>query len=277
MPKTGLRVIMAIGTAVPLVQGTAALASSPPAVPKPATTAWQVDYGEAQCVAMRNYATKDKPLLLMFKPSPGGTMMRVVIVQKGYAEAHQLPGTVRFGSAPAQTIHLISYGEVSGKVRLLSFNVPMDQFRASANMPDLALQSADESGDFAIDHMAGVVAELDKCAADLRRYWNIDENTGGNGVPSAPVKPLHDLFSPDDYPSQALNGDLQGTVQMTFLVDDKGKVADCSIDGTSGVPVLDTMSCYIIQSRAHFTPAVGADGKPRRSSYTETVTWQLKP
>jgi outer membrane biosynthesis protein TonB len=62
---------------------------------------------------------------------------------------------------------------------------------------------------------------------------------------------------------------------MTFLIDEQGRIADCTVDQTSGVAVLDTMSCYVISRRARFTPALGADGKPVRSAHETRVRWRI--
>lgn len=259
--------------------GMAALAGTLPvpatAEPLKPTSPWRVDYSESQCVALRQYGTDAKPLLLILKPSPEGTSMRVLVAQNGSAEPQQIRESIRFGNSPVRNEDMLLFGDSKTKLRSIAMTIPMAEFRQDAAAADIAVNGWAVSADLAIVQGPEVVAELDKCIASLKDYWRIDAAAEPGAREAEPMKPLHAYFSPGDYPEEAARHDDQGTVKMTFLVDETGTVRDCSVEGSSGVPTLDTMSCYIIQQRARFKPAVGPDGKPRRSAFTQQVTWRM--
>jgi len=67
-----------------------------------------------------------------------------------------------------------------------------------------------------------------------------------------------------------------GSVAFVLLIDEEGKVADCTVTETSGVASLDAQSCAIVKERAKFKPATGLDGKPSKSSYFQRISWRLE-
>jgi TonB family protein len=89
------------------------------------------------------------------------------------------------------------------------------------------------------------------------------------------VKPIAHLFTPATYPDDAMRESASGFVRFTLLIDETGKVRDCSAFQSSGVASLDTMSCYMIMEKARFKPATGPDGKPVKSAYCQNIIWAL--
>jgi len=118
---------------------------------------------------------------------------------------------------------------------------------------------------------------LDKCTADLRKVWNVEE--AGDPPKLVREKPSGDLqkvFTSDDYPAIAVSKNQGGSIRVAILVDEKGKVADCTVIQTSGVASLDAQSCAIIQQRAQLKPAVGLDGKPAKGALIKTIRWAIE-
>ncbi|HEX2803352.1 MAG TPA: energy transducer TonB, partial [Sphingomicrobium sp.] len=66
-----------------------------------------------------------------------------------------------------------------------------------------------------------------------------------------------------------------GGVGLVLLVDETGKVADCSVIRTSGVAALDAQACTILKLRGKLEPAIGADGKPAKGSLVGSVNWRI--
>lgn len=245
------------------------------ASPRQPTGNWRVDYDTAQCLAMRDYGTSAKPLELIFKPSPNNGVMRILVVRHGSPTTDQMPATLKLGSLLKHT-NLLVYSDDKNQFRIVSINVPMNEFKAQLDARYLNIVGAGFEDTFALSQLPGVAAELDKCVLDLQRYWNIGEpNKGGVAKPAEPKQPLNRLFSAADYPGVAISQLQQGIVTMTFLVDEQGNIADCTVDETSGIAALDTMSCYVITKRAHFQPALGPDGKPMKSAHTTKVRWRI--
>jgi TonB family protein len=236
---------------------------------------WRVDYDMAQCVAMREYGTDEKPLALMLKPSPSGGVMRILVARKGSAEVDQKPAILTLGSEQRRANQL-EFADAKNHFHVFSVNLPMADFKAHAQMTELKWRGGAMNASFAVTDLPGVVFELDKCLADLQDFWNVGEQFKSRiSKEGVSTPPLNQLFSGADYPGISIRSNEQGSVGLTFLVDEKGAIADCSIDDTSGIPALDTMSCYVISRRAHFSPALGVDGKPTRSAYSRRINWRI--
>ncbi len=117
---------------------------------------------------------------------------------------------------------------------------------------------------------------MDTCLADLQQVWNVDGEAQAR-LKQGPrsTKPLTSYFSSNDYPRVALRSDQWGLVAFALLIDEAGKIADCTVIETSGVGTLDAQSCAIIKERAAFHPAVGADGKPAKAAVIQRIRWKL--
>jgi TonB family protein len=53
----------------------------------------------------------------------------------------------------------------------------------------------------------------------------------------------------------------------------EGRVQDCTIETTSGVPELDKLTCERVMQRARFRPAKWPDGTPAYDVYRRSVLW----
>src|SRR3712207_2416326 len=117
---------------VPLIMASAVLGSPAAAEPRKPTARWIVNYDDAQCVATRNYGTKEKPLILAFKPSAMGSVMRIMMIRRGSAvEAEQRPATVQFDDQPPIAVNALAYGDRQTRQFMASINVPMTIFTAN--------------------------------------------------------------------------------------------------------------------------------------------------
>jgi hypothetical protein len=102
------------------------------------TGPWRVDYDTAQCVAMRDYGTEQKPLVLALKPSPRGGVMRILVMRKGFADVQQVPVRLRFGPTVIDK-DLLVYPDDKNRFRILGINVPIAEFKANAQAPFLQI------------------------------------------------------------------------------------------------------------------------------------------
>lgn len=236
---------------------------------------WVVDYDEAQCLASAEYGTDKEPLTLILKPSPLDGVMRVVVMRSRFAEVHEFPAKVQFDTARPVQVSGLSYSDDVTHRGLISINMPMASFRAGQQSQVMTISGGLNHYKFAVPQLPQVLAALDKCVDDLQQYWNIGKIPPKIVSEAVPQQPLNRLFSPGDYPSSALYKQEYGAVRVVFLVNEQGKVSDCSVEVTSGVPALDLMSCYVLQSRATFSPAEAPDGKPIRSGYCQDIRWIL--
>ncbi len=93
-------------------------------------------------------------------------------------------------------------------------------------------------------------------------------------VAATPITPAP-WFEFHDYPMKAFEKKWEGVTRFQLLIAPDGKVAGCSIVGTSGHEELDETTCFLATKRAKFRPARGADGQPVWGVYRSQAMWAL--
>lgn len=259
----------------------AALAIAAPtaaaAAPLQPTGKWIVHFDEAQCVAQRDYGPKGKPLYLLIKRPPLGRVVQLDVVDRGHAETRQVDGRVQFDASDPRKVSALSFSPTNTGTRVSLLNLPVDQFAAARTARAIRIEAAALDKTFALADMPGLIDVMDKCVADLRRVWNVSDSKNDSGQVRQDVEGnLRGLFSADDYPFASLLKGESGSVKIALLVDERGKVADCSVIETSGVAMLDAQSCAVVTARAQFTPAMGKDGKPAKDSFIQVINWKVR-
>ncbi len=257
----------------------AAVAAGSPAAAEPRrpTASWVVNYDDAQCVATRNYGTQDKPLILAFKPSVTGSVVRIMMIRKGPAfEAEQRSASLRFDDKPPIAVNALAYGDAKTGQFVATANLPMQTIAANRRAATINFRGATFNEQLAVSGFAGISAFFDDCLANLRQAWNAGPHSNRLKQPSRPKQPLRQFFSRGTFPTLALQSGNTGTVGVSLMIDEAGKVRDCMVEETSGFATLDSTSCYVISSRARFEPAVGTDGKSAKSAYFQRIHWQIR-
>lgn len=247
-------------------------------LPRQPTGKWIVHFDDAQCFAERNYGTEEDPLHFVLKQPPLGSVMQLSIMEKGSAgSATELVGTIGFDDQPPRKVRILRFAPKKMKLRVSMINLPLDQFAPVRSASSLRIRTTGLNQRFALAQLGPLLDVMNTCVADLRKVWNVGETADSESAVREDVKgELRGLFSWRDYPEQAsLSGDT-GTVETALLVDESGKVADCSVINTSGVAALDAQSCAVLKERAKFKPAVGKDGKPAKDAFRQQITWRLR-
>ena len=257
--------------------GSASASADP--TPRPPTDKWVVDFDDAQCVAMRNYGTKDFPFVLALKQPALGDVMQLSVVRRGtgaaFAEQHDASISLDGGKPIEMTV--VSAAVQRSHSVVVQMNIRRPTFDLVANAKTVRIRAKDQlDASFQLSQVDGVLKVMDQCVADLRQVWNVAaEGTTSPNLKKAADGTLQGLFSADDYPGVALDEDQRGGVKFALLIDEKGKVVDCTVVETSGVAALDVQSCAIVKARAHFLPAIGADGRPAKDAKIQTVKWDI--
>lgn len=260
------------------------------AAPLQPTSKWHVDFADSQCVASRDYGPEGNPLFLMFKKPPIGDVLQIAVVRNGALELQdQTAGEIQFDERSPIKTSLLEYGVKNLGQRILTLNLKIvdPALRHASKIrirtrPEIlkygeTLPKAQSDFTFKSTDVPQVLDLLDECAADLRKIWNVwDENYVSATLKSGPYGDIQRLFSAADYPFAAQRREQMGSTKMILLIDEAGKVADCTVTQTSGAASIDAQSCAIVRERGTFRPAIGLDGKPAKSAYTQTITWRLK-
>lgn len=235
-----------------LLLGLTAFGPSAIAAPRAPAGSWYADFGAAQCVATRNYGSEQNPLFLVLKLPPLGDVLQIGVISKGYAPyATQLDGEILFDGHPPIATELLEFGVKALDQRVLLANLPLTKLapmRAAASMGvrarlDITLRNSRISTptrtiahSFKLSLMPQLLKTLESCAEGLRRAWNIELADGPPTlVRQAPTGSLRSVFSADDYPATAQIKGQSGTLKIAVLVDERGRIADCTIIQTSGL------------------------------------------
>ncbi|MEO7564180.1 MAG: energy transducer TonB [Sphingomicrobium sp.] len=239
---------------------------------------WVVDFGEAHCIAARDYKTLGNIYSLILQPSPIGDNFEVLIVRTGSGPefVQELAATVAFDGLQAKTFNL-SYGQTKPRMRHFDiYHLSSAQMEGARNARIVTFDSEHTAPlSFNLTSMPALLDNLAACSRDLKRYWNYDgKNTGAIASPAS-VK-LRDIFKDDDFPVEARNRNQQGRGRFLLLIDQMGKVANCTVIESAGYPIFDIKSCAIITERGKFKPALDAQGRPVRSVVqTPRITYRF--
>lgn len=276
-----------------LVAATLTVGAPAAAAPLQPTAKWIVDFDDAQCVATRNYGSDNNPIYLVLKAPPLGSVLQIGVIKRGSgSDARQINGELTFDQNPPLRTNLLQYGVQKLRQRAVLVNLPLQDLAPMRQATSLRIRAREDLRQigtrinlgsdgvdvlFALTQMGPLLKTLDSCVDDLKKVWNVPSLEGGPSTLRQPVQGnLQGLVRPEDYPGIALEENQQGTVTFTLLVDETGRVADCTVIGTSGAASLDAQSCATVRARAKFTPAIGMDGKPAKASLIQRVNWRIE-
>ena len=86
---------------------------------------------------------------------------------------------------------------------------------------------------------------------------------------------LASYVSDEDYPSNAVRNEEQGTTRFRLAVGPDGRVKDCTVTSSSGSSALDATTCKLMKQRARFTPARDSAGQSTSDTVASAIRWVL--
>jgi protein TonB len=96
----------------------------------------------------------------------------------------------------------------------------------------------------------------------------------GAGDPDAtPPRWIRGSIRDSDYPDDLADAGIGGRVTVLYLVETNGRVTDCDVVGSSGVPRLDALTCRLIRERFRFRPSRSGAGNPVPALIRESHEW----
>lgn len=237
---------------------------------------WVVDYGDTQCTARRTYGTAEASTTVAFRPSVRGDVTRMIVVRPGRTgDAQHFRIATSAVPEPAKATAL-RFAATNRKSHILWVHYDQAATERLGAAGEIAIRGSGIDERFALPGMRSVLKALAKCSEDLRTHWNADDAAATSLTKGATsIKPLHSYFSDADYPMQAMQEGATGTVRVTMMIDETGKLRDCMVEAVSGIATLDAQACGVLIERAKFTPASDAAGNPVRSVMTRQIRWAM--
>ena len=236
------------------------------AVPRQPTASWVVNFDNARCVASRNYGTTEAPLFLVLKASPLGDVMQLAILRQGNGGgAWTFDAKLQVDDQPVLSTSLLVYEPGKASLTIGRINLRTKEFAPFRQAKRFAIWSPGLNETFALSNMGPLLKTMDECLVGLRRLWNITDPTGDRSNLMARAKvSLGPYVNYSEFAATLYNLELSDTFAFALLIDEAGKVADCTIIELSGLPVLDSQACGKMEQQAKFKPAIGTDGKPAK-------------
>jgi TonB family protein len=120
------------------------------------------------------------------------------------------------------------------------------------------------------------MAALQGCIDDALREWGIDPKAFAELRKPPTIMDDNLILAGDDYPRDAFDNNVTGTVVMRLHVDATGRVQDCAVVVSSGSKLLDNPTCILMLKKGRFDPAIGADGKPTAAPRVFRAEWTIQ-
>jgi protein TonB len=105
---------------------------------------------------------------------------------------------------------------------------------------------------------------------------NGDGGSGGGDAVTRPIQ-IRGKLHWSDLPEELRETRRGGELELTYRVNIDGRVSDCRITQSSGIPALDTRTCRLITERFRFRPSRNAAGRPVPSYIIESHGWLQEP
>lgn len=99
---------------------------------------------------------------------------------------------------------------------------------------------------------------------------------GGDGGVATPARRIAGALNDRDYPREAEDAGLTGTVGISFRVRTDGRVDRCAVVRSSGHALLDGLTCRLFTDRFRFRPATDAAGAAVESTLQTSFTWGIR-
>lgn len=254
----------------------ATLADAAP-VPRAPSGKWHVSNAHSQCIALRDYGTEGgSPQLLLKAPALGDVMQVAVLRDAPKISPEQLDATIVVGERPPVQTSVMTFTPPDSRQRVYLLNMPTAEFALVRQSKTFSVRSKGLNETFALSQMEPLMKVMDDCVADLKRVFNVAPQGAEPAALATRAKAnLVEYFSSGDYPAVAIEKGQTGKVQFALLIQEDGRVADCTIVATSGAAALDSQVCAMLKARAKFEPATGVDGKPAKDAAVGSVIWQI--
>ncbi|GMN02403.1 energy transducer TonB [Erythrobacter sp. MTPC3] len=256
---------------------------------------WNVDFAPEKCRLAAFYGEEDNRHLLFFEQHFPGEKAGMSVAGPAFKRFQSRKNTaLQFFAAqkPLTTKPFTGdMGELGPAVIYSSVNLSTGtetrEDKTPTSLPQLDTEFAKQVEYVSLTQRGteirletGPLAEafkvLNTCTQDMVTSWglDLDQHLSAQEMPKWTNEKQVARRIARTYPSQALNRGEQAILRMRVIVDETGKVADCVIDDATTTERLESPACREMRN-ARFNPAIGADGKPFKSFYATSITYQI--
>jgi len=256
------------------------------------TSVWAVNYADDSCELARTFGAGEQEVTLFFRAnSPGGRFLisafgkplevtqpvtRIFVNLGGEEQLQAAFFALRNpdGLPGLQGLQLLSVGPIPnpreteariGLPGVLAVD-PANERRVNyvALQSVLARDIVFETGS-----MGEPLAALRACTEELVSHWGVDvEKQRTLSSRASPLSNPQTWIRSTDYPGRTRRN---GFVNYRLIVDEKGDVAECAIQGATQPAAFADIACSRLERRAEFSPALDAAGQPIRSYHVGSV------
>jgi protein TonB len=96
---------------------------------------------------------------------------------------------------------------------------------------------------------------------------------GGGEGRGTPPRQIRGEISDRDYPREAAETGIGGTVSVIYRIEPNGRATHCAITHSSGSAEIDDTTCRLIEQRFRFEPSRDRDGRPIASTMSQNHEW----
>lgn len=281
---------------------TPAWAKNEPLTLKPSSQ-WIVNYGDNSCRMMRQFGEGDQKITALFNRYGPGDSFRLTVAGKATKRIFSEKVRIQFGpNEEAQDLLALEGTFATEPAIIFPAHMkvvkspeekeeaeeaddtkwsdapppPIEEARLAAIKEVVIGKTASRQIRLQTGAMAKPFAAFSACVDNLVASWGVDPQK--DKALKQRVRPAESpgrWITTNDYPMAMLTRGQPAVVQFRMNVDATGKATDCYIQETTRPKDFDKAVCGSLMKRAHFTPALDAEGNAVPSYWRCTVRFAL--
>lgn len=251
---------------------------------------WFVDYAATSCKLRRPFGTDHQRVWVEFQQRAPRAEYHMMLYGPGIgALGASAPLEFRLGDGylikangwtAATTLNGIKLmrfylgdPETDGRSRAASY-LAYQAPGALAGATYLEIKTSKADLKFTSGAIQAAITGLNGCVDDLVRGWGLDPAV--QRTLSRQPMPLGEpgkWLTSNDFPERELEEGRGGIVEFRLIVSAAGEPTGCTVQSGLAYAGFDQATCGAVMRRAHFSPALDAQGKPVASYYSSVVSF----
>lgn len=256
--------------------------ADPPALA--AVGAWNIEFAESSCVALRKFGTGTEETTFVLRTLPlAMTAELLLFTPEAKAFVSRKPGGAD-GSvtiAPVARPWIVQQMQMPGGdgKQVTYMRIDRAAIEALWTTRDVTVRlDSGKSVRVAMRGTAAIKVALEECEKNLLAAWKIDPQLIADvAIKPEPVGSRQNWFNGFDLPKELLRGSGTGTTVFRMTIGVDGRASDCAIIFSSGSPAFDDAACTNVAKRARYIPAKTKDGTAVRYLVVERVRYMVGP